>query len=62
MKRNRNNRGQTLVEYALLLAFICVVAIGVLNQLGIVTKATFGATTTPLEEAQLGKAMKTPPQ
>ena len=32
--RNKGTKGQTLVEYALILAFISVVAIGVLVALG----------------------------
>ena len=34
LRRKKNKRGQTLVEYALILAFISVVAIGVLVVLG----------------------------
>ncbi len=33
-QRSKDNRGQTLVEYALILAIISVVAIGVMTSLG----------------------------
>jgi Flp pilus assembly pilin Flp len=39
--RRLDRRGQTLVEYALILAFISVVAISVLASLGQNVKATF---------------------
>jgi Flp pilus assembly pilin Flp len=38
---NKNRKGQTLVEYALILAFISVVAISVLIRLGSEVKSIF---------------------
>ncbi len=45
-------RGQTLVEYALILAFISVVAISVLASLGQNVKSTFSKITSTLASAQ----------
>jgi len=52
--RRYGRRGQTLVEYALILAFIAVVAIGVLMALGGSVKTTFANTNVQLSTAQLG--------
>jgi Flp pilus assembly pilin Flp len=47
--RNRGRKkGQTLVEYALILAFISVVAISVLLRLGAEVKAIFTTITSQL--------------
>ncbi len=48
----RARRGQTLVEYALILAFIAVVAISVLASLGTNIKGTFSKITSTLASAQ----------
>ena len=48
---NRGKRGQTLVEYALILAFISVVAISVLIRLGGEIKAVFTTITSQLAYA-----------
>jgi Flp pilus assembly pilin Flp len=50
--RKKSRRGQTLVEYALILAFISVVAISVLIRLGDVIKGTFTTITSQLAYAQ----------
>jgi Flp pilus assembly pilin Flp len=47
----RNKRGQTLVEYALILAFISVVAISVLIRLGAEIKTVFTTITSQLAVA-----------
>ena len=41
LRQKRNRKGQTLVEYALILAFISVVAISVLIRLGNEVKIIF---------------------
>jgi Flp pilus assembly pilin Flp len=41
LRRLKSKKGQTLVEYALILAFIAVVAISVLLALGKTVTATF---------------------
>ncbi len=46
--RKKSKRGQTLVEYALILAFIAVVAISVVQALGKQVTATFSRITTSL--------------
>lgn len=43
LRRKKNKGGQTLVEYALILAFISVVAIGVLLALGGTVTSVFTA-------------------
>jgi Flp pilus assembly pilin Flp len=48
---NKNRRGQTLVEYALILAFISVVAISVLIRLGDEVKTVFTTITSQLAVA-----------
>jgi len=45
---NKNRKGQTLVEYALILAFISVVAISVLIRLGDEVKSIFTTITSQL--------------
>jgi len=45
---NKNRQGQTLVEYALILAFISVVAISVLVRLGDEVKSIFTTITSQL--------------
>ncbi len=47
----KRSRGQTLVEYALILAFISVVAIGVLITLGNQVKSVFTTITSQLAVA-----------
>ena len=50
-RRDKNNRGQTLVEYALILAFISVVAISVLINLGKEVKGVFSTISSQLAYA-----------
>jgi len=52
--RRTSRRGQTLVEYALILAFIAVVAIGVLMAMGGTIKKTFAGVNTQLATAKNG--------
>jgi Flp pilus assembly pilin Flp len=49
--RRKHSRGQTLVEYALILAFISVVAISVLIRLGDTIKSVFTTITSQLAVA-----------
>ncbi len=51
-QRNKNKRGQTLVEYALILAFISVVAISVLISLGKQVSKVFSTISSQLAYAQ----------
>jgi pilus assembly protein Flp/PilA len=48
----KRRQGQTLVEYALILAFISVVAIGVLIALGNGIKGTYSSISSSLASAQ----------
>ncbi len=48
----RSKSGQTLVEYALILAFISVVAIFVLQQLGTKVTQVFSTVNSKLDVAQ----------
>ncbi len=48
----KGKKGQTLVEYALILAFISVVAIAVLIQLGKNVTSVFSAINSQLQTAQ----------
>jgi Flp pilus assembly pilin Flp len=48
----RKKRGQTLVEYALILAFVSVVAISVLLRLGNAVRSVFTTITSQLSVAQ----------
>ena len=50
--QSRALRGQTLAEYALILAFISVVAISVLINLGNTIRSTFSKINSQLEVAQ----------
>ncbi|MCE0483053.1 MAG: Flp family type IVb pilin [Methylacidiphilales bacterium] len=50
-KRHKSKKGQTLVEYALILAFISVVAISVLINLGSQVKKIFTTITSQLSYA-----------
>jgi Flp pilus assembly pilin Flp len=52
LRRMKNKKGQTLVEYALILAFISVVAISVLISLGQNIKGTFTKISSSLASAQ----------
>ena len=52
LRRMRSKKGQTLVEYALILAFISVVAISVLVALGDQVKSVFTTITSQLAYAQ----------
>ncbi len=51
-RKAKNRKGQTLVEYALILAFISVVAITVLIELGNRVKAVFTTISSQLSAAQ----------
>ncbi len=51
LRRLKNKKGQTLVEYALILAFISVVAISVLVTLGTQVSAVFTSITRQLSYA-----------
>jgi Flp pilus assembly pilin Flp len=51
LRRIQRKKGQTLVEYALILAFISVVAISVLINLGKQVKAVFSTVTSQLAYA-----------
>jgi len=50
--KRASRRGQTLVEYALILAFIAVVAISVLINLGNTIRSTFSKINSQLQVAQ----------
>jgi Flp pilus assembly pilin Flp len=51
LRRMKSKKGQTLVEYALILAFISVVAISVLITLGGQIKSVFTTITSQLSVA-----------
>jgi len=51
LRRMKSKKGQTLVEYALILAFISVVAISVLVALGGQIKGVFSTITSQLTYA-----------
>jgi Flp pilus assembly pilin Flp len=51
-QKQKARRGQTLVEYALILAFISVVAISVLINLGNTIRSTFSKINSQLQVAQ----------
>jgi Flp pilus assembly pilin Flp len=51
LRRMKSKKGQTLVEYALILAFISVVAISVLITLGNQVKSVFTTITSQLAVA-----------
>jgi Flp pilus assembly pilin Flp len=51
-RRLKSRKGQTLVEYALILAFISVVAIAVLISLGASVKGTYTKISSALVSAQ----------
>ncbi len=51
LRRLKSKKGQTLVEYALILAFISVVAISVLIALGNQVKGVFTNITSQLSSA-----------
>lgn len=55
----RGKKGQTLVEYALVLAFISVVAIGTLISMGTQVKGTFSTINSQLASAKTGGAAPT---
>ena len=52
LRRLKSKKGQTLVEYALILAFISVVAISVLIALGNQVTKVFSTITSQLSYAQ----------
>jgi Flp pilus assembly pilin Flp len=52
LRQKRSRKGQTLVEYALILAFISVVAISVLLRLGNEVKSIFTTITSQLAVAK----------
>lgn len=54
IERVRGRRGQTLVEYALILAFISVVAISTMLSMGTQLKGTFSTVTSQLATAKTG--------
>lgn len=51
-RKQKSRKGQTLVEYALILAFISVVAISVLISLGQQIKGTYTKISSALASAQ----------
>jgi len=51
-RRFKNKKGQTLVEYALILAFISVVVISVLSSLGQAVRGTYTKISSVLASAQ----------
>ncbi len=51
LRRLKSKKGQTLVEYALILAFIAVVAISVLLALGQTVKGVFSTVNSQLAAA-----------
>ena len=51
-RQERSRKGQTLVEYALILAFISVVAISVLLRLGHELNVVFSTVTSQLAAAK----------
>jgi Flp pilus assembly pilin Flp len=51
LRRLKSKKGQTLVEYALILAFIAVVAISVLIALGNTVKGVFSTINSQLQNA-----------
>ncbi len=52
MKKRQSKKGQTLVEYALILAFISVVAISVLINIGTTIRSVFSTINSQLKMAQ----------
>lgn len=52
----QNRKGQTLAEYALILAFVSVVAIGVLSSMGATVKGVFTTISSQLSTAGSGGA------
>jgi Flp pilus assembly pilin Flp len=52
MKKRKSKKGQTLVEYALILAFISVVAISVLINVGNTIRSVFSTINSQLKMAQ----------
>jgi Flp pilus assembly pilin Flp len=52
LRRLKSKKGQTLVEYALILAFIAVVAISVLLALGQTVRGVFSTINSQLQLAQ----------
>jgi Flp pilus assembly pilin Flp len=52
LRKLKNKKGQTLVEYALILAFISVVAISVLISLAQTIKGTYTKISSNLASAQ----------
>jgi Flp pilus assembly pilin Flp len=52
MKKRKSKKGQTLVEYALILAFISVVAISVLINIGNTIRSVFSTINSQLKMAQ----------
>jgi Flp pilus assembly pilin Flp len=51
LRRMKSKKGQTLVEYALIIAFISIVAITVLIALGTQVKGIFTSVTSQLASA-----------
>ena len=61
VRRLRRNRGQTLVEYALILVFISVVAISVLMAMGNEVASTYTTINRQLAVAETGGAASSAP-
>jgi Flp pilus assembly pilin Flp len=61
LRRLKNKKGQTLVEYALILAFISMVGISVLIALGIQVKTVFTTVARQLAIGGNGGTASTPP-
>jgi Flp pilus assembly pilin Flp len=51
-QRPTHRRGQTLVEYALILAFISIVAIGVMINFGLQAKSIYSTINSTIASAQ----------
>ena len=54
MKTSKKQRGVTMVEYAIMLALIAVVCIGIVTALGENVESTFSAANTALEGVGTG--------
>ncbi len=55
-KKLKGKRGQTLVEYGMILTFITVLAIAVLSSLGAKVKGTYTTINSELSAAQAGSS------
>jgi Flp pilus assembly pilin Flp len=52
LRQKRSRKGQTLVEYALILAFLAVVAISILIRVGTTIKGVFSKINSQLAASQ----------